>query len=105
MTALARVRPALSPISLPPVSLQARRDLAEQVIQRPRRAAGELPDGAGDLGGVAVGPRAAVILVQADKRAGEPLVQPGTEQRLAHRVVGRVDVGDLASRRAGELGG
>lgn len=44
-------------------------DLGEQVVQRPRGASGEPLDGVGDLGRVAVGPRAAIVLVQADQCA------------------------------------
>src|SRR5438105_824067 len=81
------------------------RELGEQVVQRPRRAAGEPLHGIGDLGGIAVASRAAVVLIEADECVCEPLVQPGAEKRLAGRVVGRGDIGDPAARRVGELGG
>src|SRR5207248_2669837 len=77
--------------------LRRRGDLGEEVVQGAGRAAGELLDGAGHLGGVAAGARAAVVLVQADERAGEPLAQAGAEQPLAGRVVGHVGVADAAA--------
>src|SRR3989440_6604388 len=80
-------------------------DLAEEVVQGAGRAAGELLDGAGHLGGVAASARAAVVLVQADKRAGEPLAQPGAEQPLAGRVVGHGGVADAAGPRRAPPGG
>src|SRR5690349_3177001 len=80
-------------------------DLTEQVVQGPGRAAGELLDGAGHLGGVAAGARAAVVLVQADERVGEPVAKTGAEQALAGRVVGHVGVADAAAGRRAQPGG